>query len=54
MVERARAAGVTLVSAHTLAEENASVAVLRKSGFTRTTEILDPDEGAIWRWELAI
>jgi RimJ/RimL family protein N-acetyltransferase len=52
MVERARAAGVTLVSAHTLAEENASVAVLRKSGFTRTTEILDPDEGAIWRWEL--
>lgn len=52
MVERARAAGVPLISAHTLAEENASVAVLRKSGFAQTEEIVDPDEGPIWRWEL--
>lgn len=51
LVERARSAGVPLISAHTLAEENASVAVLRRSGFTRTEEIVDPDEGAIWRWE---
>lgn len=52
LVERARAAGVGLVSAHTLAEENASVAVLRRAGFTRTAEIVDPDDGPIWRWEL--
>ena len=51
LVERARTAGIPLVSAHTLAEENASVAVLRRSGFTQTAEIVDPDEGPIWRWE---
>ena len=54
MVERAREAGVSVVSAHTLAEENASVAVLKKSGFTRTAVIEDPDEGPIWRWELPL
>ncbi len=54
LVDRARSSGVKLVSAHTLAEENASVAVLRKSGFARTDEIVDPDEGTIWRWELSL
>ena len=54
LVERARAAGVSVVSAHTLAEENVSVAVLRRSGFTRGAEIVDPDEGVIWRWELPL
>jgi ribosomal-protein-alanine N-acetyltransferase len=39
------------VTAHTLAEDNPSTAVLRKSGFVRTATIDDPDAGAIWRWE---
>ena len=47
------ARGVTLVCAHTLAEENPSTAVLRRLGFRRTAELTDPDVGAVWRWELA-
>ncbi|NEK59012.1 GNAT family N-acetyltransferase [Geodermatophilus sabuli] len=48
----ATARGVTLVRAHTLAEENPSTAVLRRLGFRRTAELSDPDVGAVWRWEL--
>ena len=51
LVRRAADAGVTMVTAHTLAEPNASTRVLAKSGFTRTAEIDDPDDGPIWRWE---
>jgi [ribosomal protein S5]-alanine N-acetyltransferase len=43
---------VQLVCAHTLAELNPSTGVLRHLGFQRTTELTDPDVGAIWRWEL--
>ena len=51
LLRRAAAAGVTTVTAHTLAEPNASTRVLTKSGFTRTAEIEDPEDGPIWRWE---
>jgi RimJ/RimL family protein N-acetyltransferase len=51
MVERADEAGVVVVIAHTLAEENASTAVLRRSGFQQTDTVHDPDEGDVWRWE---
>jgi RimJ/RimL family protein N-acetyltransferase len=51
LLQRAAAAGVTTVTAHTLAEPNASTRVLTKSGFTQTAELEDPDEGPIWRWE---
>lgn len=54
LVARARAADVRTVSAHTLATENPSTAVLRKSGFVRTGAVDDPGLGAIWRWELAV
>ena len=54
LVERARAADVVTVTAHTLAAENASTAVLRKSGFRRAAELPDGELGAIWRWELAL
>lgn len=50
LVDRATAAGLTAVQAHTLAEENASVAVLRRLGFTLEATAVDPDEGEIWRW----
>lgn len=43
---------IRAVLAHTLAEENASVAILRKLGFRFAGEIIDPTDGAIWRWEL--
>ncbi|MGY1771708.1 GNAT family N-acetyltransferase [Blastococcus sp. SYSU D00813] len=51
-VDSATARGVTLVYAHTLAEENPSTAVLRRLGFRRTAELTDPEVGAVWRWEL--
>jgi ribosomal-protein-alanine N-acetyltransferase len=41
------------VTAHTLAEDNPSTAVLRKNRFVRTAELDDPDTGTIWRWERA-
>jgi ribosomal-protein-alanine N-acetyltransferase len=53
LVDRARAAGVATVTAHTLAEDNPSTAVLRKNRFVRTAELDDPDTGTIWRWERA-
>ena len=53
LLERAREAGVATVVAHTLAEENPSTSVLRRSGFERTAEL--EDEGmAVWRWERAV
>lgn len=52
MIEQARRAGLTAVRAHTLAEESASTKVLARCGFVRTGEFHDPDDGAVWRWEL--
>jgi RimJ/RimL family protein N-acetyltransferase len=54
LIARARAAGLSTVLAHTLAEPNASTAVLTKTGFTRAATITDPDDGPIWRWELTL
>ncbi len=44
--------GVTMVIAHTLARSSASTRVLIKSGLLPVTEIVDPEEGPIWRWEI--
>lgn len=44
---------IKAVIAHTLAEENASVGVLRKSGFQFVQEKLDPDDGPVWEWKLS-
>jgi hypothetical protein len=51
LAERAARAGVTTLLAHTLAEENPSTAVLRRSGFEVTEALEDPDVGGVWRWE---
>jgi [ribosomal protein S5]-alanine N-acetyltransferase len=37
--------------AHTLPQRNASVRVLEKLGFAQTAEVVDPDDGPVWRWE---
>lgn len=52
LVARARAAGVVVVLAHTRPETSASTTVLRRCGFRRAGEVVDPDEGVTWRWEL--
>ena len=42
---------VRVVRAHTLTEANASTRVLTKCGFRRIGEVIDPDDGLVWRWE---
>jgi RimJ/RimL family protein N-acetyltransferase len=44
--------GVHTILAHTLAEENTSVRVLRKCGFAFITAMDDPHDGQIWQWRL--
>lgn len=51
LLVRARAADLGIAVAHTLAEESASTAVLRRCGFAKVSELLDPEDGAVWRWE---
>jgi RimJ/RimL family protein N-acetyltransferase len=43
---------VRLVYAHTLPQPNASTHVLTKCGFTKVGEVIDPEDGLVWRWEL--
>jgi ribosomal-protein-alanine N-acetyltransferase len=42
---------VRVVRAHTLPEPNASTRVLTKCGFQRVGEVIDPEDGLVWRWE---
>ncbi len=42
---------VRLVVAHTLPHEGASPGILRKLGFTFAGEVVDPEDGPVWRWE---
>ena len=57
MVDRARDAGVEAVVAHTLAEVNASTAVLERCGFVHVDTTADPDGDVtedVYRWELLL
>lgn len=42
---------VHVVIAHTLPEPNASTRVLSKCGFGHAGEVMDPEDGRVWRWE---
>lgn len=42
---------VRLVRAHTLPGPNASTRVLSKCGFRCVGEVIDPEDGLVWRWE---
>jgi RimJ/RimL family protein N-acetyltransferase len=42
---------VRLLRAHTRPTPNASTRVLTKCGFVRTGEVVDPEDGRVWRWE---
>jgi RimJ/RimL family protein N-acetyltransferase len=42
---------VRVVRAHTLREPNASTRVLTKCGFRYIGEVIDPEDGLVWRWE---
>ena len=39
------------IRAHTLPETNASTRVLEKCGFQCMGEVIDPEDGSVWRWE---
>lgn len=52
LVRFALASGqVRLVRAHTLPVANASTRVLLKCGFRHVGEVIDPEDGLVWRWE---
>ena len=42
---------VRRVRAHTLPEPNASTHVLTRCGFAWVGEVVDPEDGPVWRWE---
>ena len=42
---------VRVARAHTLPESNASTRILTKCGFRRIGEVIDPEDGLVWRWE---
>lgn len=50
LISIARAAGVSKLIAHTLAEENASTAVLKANKFLFVGAVNDPDDGCVWQW----
>jgi RimJ/RimL family protein N-acetyltransferase len=43
---------VRVVRAHTLPEPNASARVLAKAGFQRVADVIDPEDGQVWRFEM--
>lgn len=53
-IEQASTARLQRVVAHTLPHESASTTVLRRCGFLKTGDAIDPDDGPVWRWELSL
>lgn len=45
---------VRVIRAHTLPGSKASQRVLMKSGFRHVGEVIDPDDGLVWRFEIAV
>jgi len=43
--------GVRIIRAHTLPGNGASAQVLTKCGFEQVGEVVDPEDGLVWRWE---
>jgi len=53
LVEFAFGSGqVRLICAHTQPDNGASMRVLAKCGFERVGEVIDPEDGLVWRWEV--
>jgi len=55
LADRAAVSGrVRRLRAHTLPEPNASSRLLEKLGFSFLGEVVDPEDGPIWRWERSL
>lgn len=44
---------VRIVRAHTRPETTPSTSVLAKCGFRKVGEVIDPEDGLVWRWQRA-
>jgi ribosomal-protein-alanine N-acetyltransferase len=44
---------VRTVRAHTMPDGVASQRVLEKCGFSKTSEVVDPEDGLVWRFEIS-
>ena len=53
LIEFALGAGARRILAHTQPENGASAHVLAACGFERTGDVVDPEDGLVYRWELA-
>ena len=51
LIHAVDAGSARIIRAHTLPERNASTRVLEKCGFRCLGEVIDPEDGAVWRWE---
>lgn len=45
--------GVHTLRAHTLPERNTSARILERLGFVHISDVVDPEDGPVWRWERA-
>lgn len=54
LIKRGRAAAARRVTAHTLPEASASTRVLEKVGMDFAGEVLDAEDGRVWRWQLQL
>ena len=52
MVDFAFGAGARVVRAHTKVDNDASARILMACGFERIGEVVDAEDGLVWRWEL--
>jgi RimJ/RimL family protein N-acetyltransferase len=43
---------VRVVRAHTFSAANASTRVLARCGFQPVGQVIDPEDGMVWRWEI--
>ncbi len=50
LVELAGRSGASAVIAHTLAQTNASNRALTAQGFSFCGDVVDPEDGPVWRW----
>ena len=51
LVDYATHSGVRLICAHTRPENGASARILESCGFECLGEVMDPEDGLVWRWE---
>jgi [ribosomal protein S5]-alanine N-acetyltransferase len=42
---------VRIIRAHTMPQTSPSTRVLEKSGFRKAGDVIDPEDGPVWRWE---